>query len=58
MNLKPVLRMPRLIFPSLDPYEAEIGENAAFAINMQLVEPGNVDDIALSASSIELYDVP
>jgi hypothetical protein len=25
---------------------------------MQLVEPGNVDDIALSASSIELYDVP
>ena len=57
MNLKPALIMPKLMFPSLDPYEVGIGENAAFLISMQLVEPGKVDDKALSASSMESYEL-
>ena len=57
MNLKPDARIFKLIFPSLDPYEVGIGEYAFFRISIQLVEPGNVEYRALSASSIEVYEL-
>jgi hypothetical protein len=56
MNLEPFLITERLMLPSLEPYEVEIGEKADFLINIQLVEPGKVEKIALSASNIELYE--